>query len=162
MKRFIFLLIGLCILLAACNNAEPEIQVDTIISNITADEFNSIGGTEEYGESTQKDFKKLTFDFSMQHDEGVERKIEMFDNWRDVLNNYDGLERYWGGNSTSQDNPEENFAEYHYDLIFYSKGLSEGDIKEIFNESSIRVEWINNEGPQSKMYPIGDTITFKK
>lgn len=154
-------MIGLCSLLAACNNTEPEIQVETIISNITSEEFNSLGGTEEYGEFTQKDFKKLNFDFSMQHDEGTERKIEMFDYWRDSLNNYDGLERYWTGYRTSLDNPEENFAEYHYDLIFYSKGLSKQDIKGIFNESTLRVEWINNEVTQSKTYIIGDTITFK-
>lgn len=107
MKRLLFLLIGLCIALVACNNAEPEIRVNTTISNINAEEFNNLGVTDEYGEVSKNDFKKLTFDFSMEHDEGIERKIEMFDNWRNLLNTYDGLERYWTGNNTSQDNPED-------------------------------------------------------
>lgn len=162
MKRFLFLLIGLCIALVACNSTEPEIQVNTIISNINSEEFNNLGVTDEYGEVSKNDFKKLTFDFSMQHDEGVERKIEMFDNWRKLLNTYDGLERYWTGNSTSQDNSGDSFAEYHYDIIFYSKGLNEEDIKGIFSEASLYVEWIKNKDKQSKTYVISDTITFKK
>lgn len=162
MKKFLFLIIGFCIILVACNNAEPEIRVNTTISNINTEEFNNLGGTDEYGKVSKNDFKKLTFDFSMQHDEDVERKIEMFDNWRNLLNTYDGLERYWTGNSTSQDNSDESFAEYHYELFFYSKGLNEEDIKGIFSEASIYVEWINNEDKQSKTYVISDTITFKK
>ena len=162
MKRFLFLLIGLCTVLVACNSTEPEIEVNTNISNISAEEFNNLGVTDVYGEVSKSDFKKLTFDFSMQHDDSVERKIEMFDNWRELLNNYDGLERYWTGNNTSQDNPEDNFAEYHYDIILYSKGLNEEDIKGIFSDASLYVEWIKNDEKQSKTYVISDTITFKK
>ena len=162
MKRFLFLLIGLSIVLVACNKSVPEIQVNTVISNLNLEEFNNLGVTDEYGEVSKNDFKKLTFDFSMQHDEGVERKIEMFDNWRNLLNTYDGFERYWTGNNTTLDNSGDSFAEYHYDIIFYSKGLTEEDIKEIFSEASLYVEWINSEGKQSKTYVISDTITFKK
>lgn len=161
MKRILFLLIGLCSILTACNNTEPVIQVNTIISNVTAEEFNGLGQTNEYGESNQKDFKKLTFDFSMKHGEGVKRKIEMFSDWRTLLNEYDGLERYWGGNSTSQDNIEESFAKYHYELIFYSKGLSEAEVKEIFKEARIHVEWKADEETKTREYFIGENMNFK-
>lgn len=161
MKRILFLLIGLCSILTACNNTEPEIHVNTIISNITAEEFNGLGGTNEYGESNQKDFKKLTFDFSMEHGEGVKRKIEMFNDWRTLLNEYEDIERYWGGDSTSEDNIEENFAKYHYELIFYSKGLSEAEVKGIFKEASIHVEWKADEETKTREYFIGDNMNFK-
>ncbi|MEI4771875.1 hypothetical protein WAX74_19930 [Psychrobacillus sp. FJAT-51614] len=161
MKRILFLLIGLCYILTACNNTDPDIQVNTIISNVTAEEFNGLGRTNEYGESNQKDFKKLAFDFSMEHGDGVKRKIEMFNDWRTLLKEYDGLERYWGGDSTSQDNIEENFAKYHYELIFYSKGLSEAEVKKIFKEARIHIEWEADEETQTKDYFIGDNINFK-
>jgi len=169
LKRILFLLVGLCSLLTACNNPEPDIQVDTIISNITAEEFDDLGGTQEYGEATEKDFKKLTFDFSMEHNEKVERKIEMFNDWRTLLNEYDGFERYWGGESSSQDNIEEDFAKYHYELIFFTKGLSEAEIRGIFKEATIHVEWKDVEGTESleydstyaRDYIIGNVIKFK-
>lgn len=44
----------------------------------------------------------------MEYGERVKRKIEMLNNWRTLLNEYDGLERYWGGESTSH-NVQENF-----------------------------------------------------
>ena len=159
MKRILFLLI--CSILTAGNNTEPDIQVNTIISNVTAEEFNGLGRTNENGETNQKDFKKLTFYFSMEHGEGVKRKIEMFNDWRTLLNEYDGLERYWGGDSTSQDNIEENFAKYHYELIFHSKGLSEAEVKGIFKEARIHVEWESDEVTQTREYFIGDNMNFK-
>ena len=151
-KRLLFLLILLSSLLAACNSSEPEIQVETIISDLTAEEFDGLGGTEEYGESTVKDYKKLTFDFSIKHDDEVERKIEMFEEWRTLLNDYDDYERYWFGESSSQDNIDENFANYHYELVFYSKGLSEENIREIFKEARINVDWKSVEEKAPREY----------
>jgi hypothetical protein len=55
--------------LTACNNTEPEIQVSKIISNVTSEKFNDLGGKIEYEESNQKDCKKLTFNFSMENEE---------------------------------------------------------------------------------------------
>lgn len=161
MKRVLIILIGLCIALFACNNGEPKIQVDTVISPLSTKEFNGLGGTDEYGVSTQKDFKKLTFNFTMEHDEGVDRKIRMFDDWKGLLNNHDEYKRYWTGTSTSDDIIGKNTAEYHYELFFYSKGLSENDIKGIFNEAFLRVELSNKEGTQSKSYKIVDSFKFK-
>lgn len=54
----------------------------------------------------------------MEHGERVKRKIEMFNDWRTLLNEYDGFDRYWGGDSTSQDNIQENF---NYLWSFYLK-----------------------------------------
>ncbi|MBD7944822.1 hypothetical protein MKZ20_00785 [Psychrobacillus sp. FSL K6-2684] len=161
MKRLIIILIGICSILTACNNAEPEITIGTVISNLTEEDFNTLGRPVEYSESKKEDFKKLTFNFYMEHKSDTERKIEMFDNWSGVLDNHDQIKRYWGGKGTSQDNSEESFAEYQYELTFYSKGLSEEDIKEIFNESEIVVEWTNGDGSQSETFIIGDTITFE-
>lgn len=45
----------------------------------------------------------------MEHGERVKRKIEMFNEWRTLLNEYDLLNGIGGGDSTSQDNVEENF-----------------------------------------------------
>ena len=56
MKRLDVILIGLCSVLTSCNNAEPDLTIETVISNITADDFNSLGRTEEYSKSKEEDF----------------------------------------------------------------------------------------------------------
>lgn len=104
MSRILTLLNWFWILLTACNNTEPDIQVNKIISNVTSEKFNDLGGKNEYEESNHKDIKKLTFNFSMEHGE----RLKCLD-WRTLLNEYDGFDRYWGGDSTSQDNIQENF-----------------------------------------------------
>lgn len=78
----------------------------------------SLGGKNESEESNQKDFKNLTFNFSMEHGERVKRKIEMFNEWRTLLNEYDLLNGIGRVDSTSHDNIQENF---NYLWSFYLK-----------------------------------------
>lgn len=162
MRKIFVLLVMLCSLLAACNDSAPNVQINTTISPITTEEFNGLGRTNEYGESTKKDFKKLTFDFSIEHKEEINREIEMFNDWRSYLNEYDEFDRYWGGNSSSLDNVGVNFAQYDYELIFYTKGLSEEDIREIFEEARIYVTWEVNEESKTMEYSIADSIKFEE
>ena len=162
MKRIIVLLVGLCILVAACKSSEPDVQVNTIISPITTEEFSDLGRTDEYGESTEKDFKKLTFDFSIKHTDEINREIEMFNDWRALLNNYDEFARYWEGNSSSLDNEGDNYAQYDYELIFYAKGLSEEDIRKIFEKARIYVTWEVDDETNTSEYSIADSIKFRE
>ena len=161
MKR-ILILLGLCCILTACNNTEVDIQVNTIISDITAEEFSYIAGKNQYGTTNQKNFQKLTFNFSMEHGSGVNRNIEMFDDWILLINGYDGLNRYWGGSGGSRDNDGENFASYQREFIFYSKGLNDKELKELFKDARITVEWEANKEKQTKEIFIADTIIFKE
>lgn len=162
MKRILVLLVVLCSLLVVCNDSDSDVQINTTISPINSEEFNGLGGTNKYGESTEKDFKKLTFDFSIEHKEEINRDIKMFNDWRTFLNEYDEVNRYWGGNSSFQDNMGVNFAQYDYELIFYAKGLSEEDIKEIFEEARIYVTWEVDEETKTSEYSIRDSIKFEE
>lgn len=162
MKKLIFIFIGISILLVGCNGSEPKFTIETVISDVSDEEYEYFGKSNTYEGTSKEDFRKLTFKFSMEHEGDIKRSIEMYEGWRDALNNYDEYDRYWFGSSSSQDNLTENFAEYHYELFFYSKGLSEENIKNIFANAHIRVEWVTDKNTHSKDYLIKDTIKFQK
>lgn len=155
---FIFLL------LTACTNKEPTIEIEVIVSSVSDDEFSEVGATKKLTEPKQEDFKTLEYTLRMEHSDDVTiRQIESFGDWKNVLNGIDDIERYWYGSASSQDNTSENFAEYYYQLVYYAKGLSEADIKKAFSNSKITVAWTDDENGQiEKQYNIADLIEFSK
>ncbi|MEI4770934.1 fructose-bisphosphate aldolase [Psychrobacillus sp. FJAT-51614] len=163
MKKFSLLLVGLFfLLLTACNNEEPLIEIEVKFSSISDDEYSNVGATKDITEPMQEDFKVLEFTFNMKHTDAVtNRQIEIFEDWRKTLNSIDEIDRYWYGSASSQDNASENFAEYQQEIVFYAKGLSEEDIKKAFSNSKITVAWNDNDNEQiEKQYKIGDLIEF--
>ncbi len=160
----IFTILVLVLLLTACNNKAPLIEIEAKISPISEKEYKKIDATRDSSELKQEDFKIFEFDFNMEHTDSVkERKVEMykFDNLSQVLNGIDGNLRYWHGSWYSQDNESENFATYHQEFVFYTKGLSDNDIKKAFSDEKITVSWTNHKNEQiKKEYNISDLIEF--
>lgn len=77
------------------------------------------------------------------------------------MNGIDDITRYWNGGGYSQDNESEDFATYHYEFVFYTKGLNDGDIRKAFNNEKITVSWTNNKNEQvEKEYNISNLIEF--
>ncbi|MEG0440409.1 hypothetical protein [Solibacillus cecembensis] len=155
---FIFLL------LTACNNEDPTIEIEVKIAPVSDDEYSNVGATKDLNEPKQEDFKVLEYTLHMEHSDDVTiRQIESFDDWKNVLNGIDDIDRYWYGSASSLDNTSENFAEYSYQLVYYAKGLSQGDIKQAFNNSIITVAWTDDENQQiEKQYNIAELIEFSK
>lgn len=160
----IFAILVLILLLTACNNKVPLIEIEAKISPISEKEYKKIGATKDLSELKQEDFKIFEFNFNMEHTDSVkERKVEMykFENLPQVLNGIDGNSRYRYGGWNSQDNESENFATYHQDFVFYTKGLSDDDIKKVFSNEKITVSWTNYKNEQiKKEYNISDLIKF--
>ena len=164
MKRYslLFSSLFLLLLITACNN-EPLIEVETKVSSISDEEYSSVGGTKELNEPKQEDFKVLNFKFYMEHSDAVtDRQIEITIDWRNVLNSIDGMDRYWNGSGSEQDNLDENFVEYHQEIVFYAKGLSEEDIKKAMKGSQVTVSWTENKKLEEKQYQIADLIEFNE
>lgn len=129
--------------------------------------------TKEYEEVNTKgiknpsiyDIKKMVFDFEISFSKYTTyRNINVPLNiiWKRNLNSIDG-ERCWFRFSYTKDNGDESSAKYHKEFVFYSKGVSEGQIRKAFESSNIRVSYQTNDGVSSMIeYSIGNNIDFKK
>lgn len=164
MKNISFLLKGifLCLFfLTACNKPEPNLEIKAKVSPISSEEYSSVG-TKGLDEPKKDDFKVFDFSFKMDHSDAVNnRQVQIFENWRNTINGIDGIERYWYGSSSKQDNASQNFAEYHQQFVFYGKGLNDKDIEEAFNDAMITVLWTDKHNTEQKeQYIIADLIIF--
>jgi hypothetical protein len=164
MKKLSLLFAGLfcLLLLTACNNKEPLIEIEAKVSPISDGEYSKVGGTKDLIDPKQKDFKVIDFTFNMEHTDAVtNRQIEMFEDWKITLDSIDGIQRNWYGSASEQDNTSENFAEYQQETVFYAKGLSDEDIKKAFSDAKITVSWKdNNNEKKEKQFHIADLIEF--
>lgn len=162
--NLLFAFLFFLLILTACNNNKPLIDVETKVSSISDEEYDKVGGTKDLIEPKQEDFKVLNFTFYMEHTDGVtNRQIEITKDWRTTINSIDEIDRYWYGSASEQDNAAENFAEYQQEIVFYAKGLSEEDIKKAFSDAKLTVSWTDNNNVQEeKQYKIADLIEFNK
>ncbi|MBD8033161.1 fructose-bisphosphate aldolase [Solibacillus merdavium] len=163
MKKFSLLFTGLFfLLLTACSNEEPSIEIEVKVSSISDEEYSKVGATQDLIDPKQEDFKVLEYTFNMKHTNAViNRHIESFEDWRNALNSIDEIDRYWYGGGSSRDNESENFSEYQTKLVYYAKGLSEEELKEAFSNSKTTVTWVDKENEQIiKQYKIADLIEF--
>ncbi|MFJ7513333.1 fructose-bisphosphate aldolase [Peribacillus simplex] len=142
-----------------CNNIqEPNITIEAQISKLSKKEFNTIG-TQGYDNPIKNDFRKFTFNLYMEHtDQITSRTIDIPNDLEKLINTVD-RERYLYGNGNEKDNKNENFAKYTKEFVFYSKGLSEDEIKKAFDSAIITVSWVTKEGKTiTKEFVIGDLI----
>ena len=166
MKRLIailsILLPFILIVMGACNQMpETTIKVDASISKLSENEYKRVG-TPNLDNPVPEDFKKFTFHFKMEHsDEITSREIDMPD-LKSFIDSIDE-KRYWYGNGDEQDDKNENFARYTKEFVFYSKGLSDEELKTAFDSAIISVSWDSKDGNAvTKEYLIGDLIEFKE
>lgn len=167
MKRFItsfaFLLI-VSLIITACNTTKvkdnPEINVQFIVSGLTDKEFESVG-TEGFENPTKDDFKNIEFTLDVKQSNKISnRKIIMPDIKR--LTYSHDIQRYRFGQSYSQDNSQDNFAKYGENFMFYSKGLHEQDIRNIFKSAEVKVSWTTKDGNnEERFFKLGDIIQFE-
>lgn len=157
------ILLGISLILTACSAGkakDPKINLKFNVSNLTDEEFQSIG-TNGLENATKSDFKNIEFALDVEQTNEVSNRKITIPNLKEVANSYD-RERYWFGQSYSQDSQAENFAKYSYKFVFYSKGLEEQAIKTIFSSSEVRVAWTTNSGKNKEhVFKLGEVIQFK-
>jgi hypothetical protein len=150
------------VLLTSCSNIpyEPKIKMDIIVSELTKKESDVVG-TNGLKNPSIHDFKKLVFDFEMKNSNQITyRNINIPEHpiWKFRINSIDG-DRYWFGNyNEMQDN-----SMVHREIVFYSKGVTEEQIRKAFENTFIRISYQIKDGVSSTMeYNIGNYIEFKK
>ncbi|MGE8205515.1 hypothetical protein ACQKP0_13220 [Heyndrickxia sp. NPDC080065] len=160
-STFSLLLVLLLISIGGCiNTPDPQITINVQVSKLTEEEMNDV---EVRGLNNPKkdDFRKFTLNLNMANFSKISsRKISIPKNMGRLINYIDG-DRYWYGNESKRDNVENNFASYTKEFVFYSKGLSEGDIKKAYQSAIIIVTWVTKEGKEiKKEFVVGDLIKF--
>ncbi|WHY74826.1 hypothetical protein [Fictibacillus enclensis] len=154
---FLFFMVG-------CNDIrKPKISVGSTVSELSNKQFEDVG-TQGLKNPSKNDFRKFNFNFKMENPLDTKRKIEFPKgiDWRKSIDSVDGKVRYWGGEEYQQDNEEENFALYHMDFLFYSKGLSQDDIKEAFDSIVLKAAWKGEDGKyEEKEYKVSKLIKFR-
>lgn len=162
-KTIIFIL-SISLVLTTCttegNKEEAKINLILKISNLTEEEFKSIG-TKDLENPTKDDFKNIEFELDIKYSNKVSNKKVTVPSIKEIINSKYG-NRYWFGECSSQDNEGENIAHYSEKIVFYSNGLSEEEIKGIFKASEVKISWITDDDEnQEKTFNLGDVIQFK-
>lgn len=166
MKRFIsigILALSILLVLTACNannvKSEPKISVKFKVSNLTNEEFQYVG-TKGLNNPTKDDFKNIEFNLEVDNSDGISNRKITTPDLKAVANSYD-KNRYWFGESSTDDSTGNKY-EYVYKFTFYSNGLNEEDIKNIFNSSEVKISWTTSNGKnESKNIKLGDVIQFQ-
>jgi hypothetical protein len=144
----ILFILTISLIITACSKAEdeeePKVNFTFNISNLTDDEFKDVG-TKTVENTTKDDFKSIQFTLEVEHSNKIKNREIIVPSIKEiVISKY--KDRYWFGEGSTQDNKEENFAKYNEKIVFYSKGLDEKDIKDIFKSAEIKISWITSNG----------------
>ena len=121
---------------------QPKIDMTLKVSYLTDDEYSTVG-TVGLENPKKDDFRIIEFTLNVSHSDKIDYRKIIVPNLKEIADSYD-IKRYWTGNFFSQDNANENFAVYTYKFVFYSKELSDQQIKDIFSKGNITLSFANN------------------
>ncbi|BAK16242.1 fructose/tagatose bisphosphate aldolase [Solibacillus silvestris StLB046] len=157
---FLFCLFSILHITTACSNQdEPITTIEAAISQLTEDEFESVG-THELKNPLIDDFRKFTFNVEVDNVAGQKVEFSFSDSWKDAIDSFDTTDRYRFGGGSEQNNVGENVAKHAQEFVFYSKGLNEESMKEALNTIIFEVN-IDNDGEiTTKEYKVGDLVEF--
>ncbi|MEH6938843.1 hypothetical protein V7056_13420 [Bacillus sp. JJ664] len=150
------------VLLTSCSNLpyEPKIKMDIIVRELTENEYSAVG-TMGLSNPSIRDFKKIVFDFEMKNSNQITyRNINIPEHtiWKYKINSIDG-DRYWFGNEYKMGDS----STYHREFVYYSKGVSEEQVRKAFEDTFIRISYQTKDGESRTLeYSIGNYIEFKK
>ncbi len=162
--KIIFLIFINLLILASCEtkeknlkNDEPIINTSIVISNLSDEDFYSIGTNHV----TKADFKKVIFIFDMKHNNKITDRNISIPNFKDIANSYDNIERYWFGDNTKIDNIGENYAYYETTFILYTGVLSQDEITNIFQSENVLVSYQENNKSKENIIKLENIIKYE-
>lgn len=159
----IVFILSLSLILMSCTTKEDKegakISLTFNVSTLTEEEFKLVG-TKGLENPTGNDFKNIEFKLEVDHSGKVSNRKIIVPSIKEIINSkYE--DRYWFEESSRQDNESENFAEYSEKIVFYSNGLDEEEIKEMFKSAEVKVYWrTDDDENQEKTFNLGDVIEF--
>ncbi|MET3196493.1 hypothetical protein [Bacillus sp. OAE603] len=156
-----FIIFFQLVLLTSCSNIpyEPKIKMDIIVRELTKNEYSAVG-TMGLNNPSIHDFKKIVFYFEMKNSNQITyRNVNIPEHtiWKYRINSIDG-ERYWFGNYYKMGDS----STYHREIVYYSKGVSEEQIRKAFEDTFIRISYQTEHGESRTLeYSIGNSMEFK-
>lgn len=142
------------------NVEEPTITIKFNISKLTEDEFNRLERV-NYEDSGISDFRILTYKVDMKQSNGITSRKIVIPDIEKVINTIDKT-RVIHMTGWEQDNAEENFANYSYEFIYYSKGLNDEDVKKALSSKVVTVSWETIDGKATtKRFNVGNLTKIK-
>ena len=158
---FLFCLFSILHITTACSNQdEPITTIEAAISQLTEEEFESVG-THDLKNPQIDDFKKFTFNVEVDNVAGQKVEFSFSDSWKDAIDSFDATDRYWFGGGSEQNNEGENVASYVQEFVFYSKGLNEVSMREALNTIIFEVSIDQIGEIVTEEYKVGDLIEFE-
>lgn|GEM_PF-1321658 len=174
MKKIILIVLFICtmLMLVSCkgndnnyynnvafNEVYPVLKFD--VSALTDDDFSSVG-TSELKNAKKEDFKKIRFTLNVTNRSDITKRTIIFPTGEEIKAhaNSNKIDRYWFG-SEIRDNSRVKSAMYRYDFVFYSKGLNDQDIRNMFGSLTTKVSWYSPSGSHTEItIPVSDGIQF--
>ncbi|MDZ5471422.1 hypothetical protein SM124_06640 [Bacillus sp. 31A1R] len=156
------LIIVMTILLVGCKHLEPNITFTAQVLNLSEEEYKSVG-TKGIENPTIDDFKKMIINFEMNAEGIEERKIKVPDEytWNEMINSL-GDGRFMFGNWTEQLSDERRDAKYSREIVLYSKGLTEQEIRDAFGMAIFEISYSSKEGEEfNQVFIVSEQMEFE-
>lgn len=139
---------------------DPQINVKFNISNLNDEQYLYVG-TKGIDNPTKNDFKNIEFTLDVKNSDEISNRNITVPDLKTVICSYD-KSRYWFGDYGIDDTPVHKYAQYSSKSVFYSRGLTEQDIKNIFNSSEVKISWTRSDGKdEEKIIKLGEISQFK-
>ncbi|PZD97290.1 hypothetical protein DNH61_02740 [Paenibacillus sambharensis] len=152
---FSMCLVMICVLLLACGKKEEqEVSLEASVLPLTDEQYDKIR-TSGLPNPVKDDFRKVTVHVEARHLTDSEAVIDgpEFSKWQQSIDSYDQTDRFWDGSSS------DTATSYTSEIIIYSKGLSDEDIKKAFSEVAISVPAAKEDG-RTRVYHVSDYFVF--
>jgi hypothetical protein len=139
-----------------CMNKSPEIETIISLSNISEDEFIAVRDNNVLEDITIENYKKLYVNVKIKNSKtAIERAIMIPDLY--TIDKYDQIRSKKGSSYELNNIRSEDIAESMSYIIFYSKGLSEDDIRDIFENEEIYISYkFMNQNLVEEKIPISE------
>lgn len=145
--------------LLATSSIRDEITIQ--ISPLTEDDIFLYKNKSTSEQELKSDYKVFFFSYHVTKAKGDVVTIEHPKLWDQFINGVDGSNRYASGGGWSQNNVQENFAHDEVRFVFYSKNLTNEQLKTALNSYRLKVTLKNKKGEIiEEMIPLGEYVEF--
>ncbi len=135
------------------SSLEPKVSIKAKVSKLTDEQYADVGTT-GLENPKKDDFRYFTFNLKTSNPRETIQQDDLptIRVFREAIDKIDGKSRYWFGNGYGKPDGEE-----HWEAVFYSKGLTEEQIKKAFDSTIVTVHFTDGK----KEYKLGDYVSFE-
>lgn len=145
--------------LFATSSIRDEITIQ--ISPLTEDDIFLYKNKSTSEQELKNDYKVFFFRYHVTKAKGDVVTIEHPVIWRQFIHEIDGSDRYASGGGWSQNNVQDNFAHDEVRFVFYSKNLTNEQLKTALNSYKLKITLKNKKGEIiEEMIPLGEYVEF--